>query len=253
MHDRGVLRARLPVAVLHVGRDRDYPGRAPPPRRRLRPPGRLRPGAFGSPVCCVRNGCAFAPAWRLPSCARPVPIGWYAGTRCRLPLPIRSARPMRRNRPGALRLEDAPDDRHAEARVIDVGVACHEDDVAGIPAELIHLGARHRQEGCRAETVGPVFSIGEEVAGRVHGRYYIIRAGDALVDCEGFGPATCLNDSGASSGSRTEVCTGGIAMNTERERARIGGSDRARSIHSARDGGRDDPGRRSGGRLGRER
>jgi hypothetical protein len=41
----------------------------------------------------------------------------------------------------ALRLEHAPDDRHAEARVIDVGVARHQDDIAGVPAELVHLGA----------------------------------------------------------------------------------------------------------------
>ena len=45
--------------------------------------------------------------------------------------------------PEALRLEQAPDDRHAEARMVDVGVAGDDDDVAGVPAERVHLGARH--------------------------------------------------------------------------------------------------------------
>jgi hypothetical protein len=71
----------------------------------------------------------------------------------------------------SLRLEHAADDRHPEARMVDIGVARHEDHIAGIPAELVHFRARHRQEGRRAEAVGPVLSIGEEVAGRVHGRY----------------------------------------------------------------------------------
>jgi hypothetical protein len=43
-----------------------------------------------------------------------------------------------------LRLEQTPDQRHAETRVIDVGVAGDEDDVAGIPAEEVHFGTRHR-------------------------------------------------------------------------------------------------------------
>jgi hypothetical protein len=64
-----------------------------------------------------------------------------------------------------LRFEQTPDQRHAEARVVDVGVAGDEDDVARIPAEFVHFGARHRQEGCRAEAAGPVFAVREEIAG----------------------------------------------------------------------------------------
>ena len=45
-----------------------------------------------------------------------------------------------------LRLEHAADDRHAETRMIDVGIAGHDDDVALLPAERVHLRARHRQE-----------------------------------------------------------------------------------------------------------
>jgi hypothetical protein len=63
-----------------------------------------------------------------------------------------------------LRLEQAADQRHAEARMVDVGVASDEDDVAGIPAKRIHLAARHRQERRRAETAGPVFPPREEAA-----------------------------------------------------------------------------------------
>ena len=49
-----------------------------------------------------------------------------------------------------LRLQHAADDRHAEARVIHVGVAGHDDDVALLPAERLHFRARHRQERRRA-------------------------------------------------------------------------------------------------------
>jgi hypothetical protein len=41
----------------------------------------------------------------------------------------------------ALVLEHAPDHRGAEADVIDVGVAGHEDHVALFPTERVHLGA----------------------------------------------------------------------------------------------------------------
>ena len=68
----------------------------------------------------------------------------------------------------ALRLEHAADDRHPEARVIDIGVTRHEDHIAGIPAELVHLGAGHRQEGRRAQPVGPVLAVGEQVSRGVH-------------------------------------------------------------------------------------
>ena len=43
------------------------------------------------------------------------------------------------------RFQHAAQDRHGEARVIDVGVAGDENDIDGIPAALAHLGRRHRQ------------------------------------------------------------------------------------------------------------
>src|SRR3569623_123958 len=71
--------------------------------------------------------------------------------------------------PEPLRLERAADHRHAEARMIDVGVARHDDDVAAVPAELLHFRTRHRQERRGAEAFGPIFPVGKQVGGVVGG------------------------------------------------------------------------------------
>ena len=68
----------------------------------------------------------------------------------------------------SLRLQHPADDRHAEARVIDVGVARDDDDVAGIPAERLHLLACHRQEGGWRQPRRPVLAVGEDIFRRVH-------------------------------------------------------------------------------------
>ena len=39
----------------------------------------------------------------------------------------------------ALRFQHTATDRHAEARMVDIGVAGYQNDVAAIPAKLIHL------------------------------------------------------------------------------------------------------------------
>lgn len=67
-----------------------------------------------------------------------------------------------------LGLQQAADDGHAEGRVVDVGIAGDDDDVAGVPAELIHLFPTHRQEGRRTETLGPVLGIVEQRLGGLH-------------------------------------------------------------------------------------
>ncbi len=72
----------------------------------------------------------------------------------------------------ALRLEQAADNRHAKTRVIDVGIAGDDDDVAAVPAQLIHLGARHRQKGRRSETLGPIAAIIEQFDRRSGGAGY---------------------------------------------------------------------------------
>jgi hypothetical protein len=61
-----------------------------------------------------------------------------------------------------LALQQAPDDRHTEGGMIDVGVAGDDDDVAGIPAQRIHLGARGRQKSRGAIALGPVLRVIEE-------------------------------------------------------------------------------------------
>ncbi|MNS54145.1 hypothetical protein D3C72_869260 [compost metagenome] len=44
----------------------------------------------------------------------------------------------------ALRFQHAADDRHTKTRVVDIGVTTDNDHIAAIPAQLIHLFARHR-------------------------------------------------------------------------------------------------------------
>src|SRR5690606_22340874 len=75
--------------------------------------------------------------------------------------------PRLRNDPDAktLRFEEAADHRHTEAWMIDVGIAGDDDDVAAVPAEFVHLCARHGQERRRTETFGPVLGIAEKGAG----------------------------------------------------------------------------------------
>ena len=78
--------------------------------------------------------------------------------------------------PETLRFEQAADQRHPETRMIDIGVAGDENDVAGIPAQRVHFGTRHRQEGRRTETRGPELAMAEERPGnlrnRIHGVFY---------------------------------------------------------------------------------
>ena len=66
-----------------------------------------------------------------------------------------------------VRLEQPPDQRHAEARVVDVGVAGDEDDVAFVPAERVHFLARHGKE--RRGAV-PGNGTGQQAGGGRRGR-----------------------------------------------------------------------------------
>src|SRR5699024_6233114 len=67
----------------------------------------------------------------------------------------------------ALRFQHTTANRHPEAWVIDIRVASNQNDVAAIPAKLIHLFTRHRQKRCRSKTGGPVLRPGEQVAIRL--------------------------------------------------------------------------------------
>jgi len=66
-----------------------------------------------------------------------------------------------------LRFQKAAYHRHAKTRVIHIGIAGNDDDVARIPAELIHLCPRHRQIGRYAIAFGPIFGVREQGAALV--------------------------------------------------------------------------------------
>ena len=68
-----------------------------------------------------------------------------------------------------LRLEHTTDDGHAEAGVIDVGIAGDDDHVAAVPAERLHFGAAGRQERRCSEARGPVRAVSGDVRGILHG------------------------------------------------------------------------------------
>ena len=61
--------------------------------------------------------------------------------------------------PETLRLQHAPDHRHAKARMVDVGVASDQNDVATVPAQRLHFGARHRQELGRTQARSPMLAV----------------------------------------------------------------------------------------------
>ncbi len=62
-----------------------------------------------------------------------------------------------------LRLEQPPDNGHAERRMVDIGVAGNNDHVAAVPAEQVHLLPTHRQERRRTEALGPVTRVVEQL------------------------------------------------------------------------------------------
>ena len=76
----------------------------------------------------------------------------------------------------ALRLKQTADQGHAEARVVDVGIAGNQDDVAAVPAEHIHLGPRHRQKR-RGRRFARRFGRGVK---------QVLRGGDHGTDCTGL-------------------------------------------------------------------
>ncbi len=63
-----------------------------------------------------------------------------------------------------LRFQHPSANRHPKTRVIDVSIPGNQNDVAAIPAKLIHFLTGHRQERRRAETGGPILGPGEKVA-----------------------------------------------------------------------------------------
>ena len=63
--------------------------------------------------------------------------------------------------PESLGLKHAADHRHAETGMVHVGIAADQNNIAGIPAQRIHLPTGNRQFRGHAETTGPVLTVGE--------------------------------------------------------------------------------------------
>ncbi|CAM7043771.1 hypothetical protein ENKOMM052M1_18295 [Enterobacter kobei] len=67
----------------------------------------------------------------------------------------------------ALRFEHTAADGHAETRMVNIGIACDQNDIAAVPAKLVHLFPGHRQERRRSKAGRPVLGPGEEVTIRL--------------------------------------------------------------------------------------
>ena len=67
----------------------------------------------------------------------------------------------------ALRFKHTATNGHAEARMVNVGIARDQNDVAAVPAQLVHLFPGHRQEWRRSKAGRPVLGPGEEVTIRL--------------------------------------------------------------------------------------
>ncbi len=96
--------------------------------------------------------------------------------------------------PEALRLQQAPDQRHAEARMIDIRVAGDQDHIAAVPAELVHLGARHRQEWGGRSPFRALLHVGKQVGrGLVGGDSECFHIGRIVPEKSPASRMDCLN------------------------------------------------------------
>lgn len=68
----------------------------------------------------------------------------------------------------ALRFQQAADQGHAEARVVDIRVAGHQDDVALVPAQGVHFGAGHGKERRSRSTRRPLGDGREKIGWGIH-------------------------------------------------------------------------------------
>ena len=59
----------------------------------------------------------------------------------------------------ALGFEHAPDNCHAKTGMVHIRVACHQNNIAAVPAQLVHLCAAHWEKGRRSKTRGPIFAV----------------------------------------------------------------------------------------------
>lgn len=68
----------------------------------------------------------------------------------------------------ALRFEQAADQRHAKAWVVDIGIAGHQNDVALVPAQGVHFGAGHGKERRSRSTRRPLGDGREKIGWGIH-------------------------------------------------------------------------------------
>ena len=61
--------------------------------------------------------------------------------------------------PKPLTFEHAANHRHAKTRVVDIGIARDDDDVAAVPAQCLHLGTRGGQKLGGAKAGRPILAV----------------------------------------------------------------------------------------------
>ena len=59
----------------------------------------------------------------------------------------------------ALGLQHATDNRHTKAGVVHIGITGDQDNIAAVPAQLVHLGPAHGQKGRGTKARGPVLAV----------------------------------------------------------------------------------------------
>jgi len=67
-----------------------------------------------------------------------------------------------------LGFENAANDGHTKAGMVDVSIAGNDDDVAAVPTEEVHLRTRHGQKRGCAEAFGPVAAVARYVTCGLH-------------------------------------------------------------------------------------
>ena len=86
----------------------------------------------------------------------PKQIGWPQGFERFSTLPIRlSDDPYAKT----LGFKHSPNHGHAKAWMVHIGITCHDDHIATVPSQEIHLGTAHGQKGGDTKPLGPVLLV----------------------------------------------------------------------------------------------
>ena len=96
----------------------------------------------------------------------------------------------------ALHFQHPANHRHAKTRMVNIGIAGDDDDVAAVPAQFVHLGAAHRQKFRSAKAGRPVLAVAGQRLGGTREKRNVNRGvhGKALLgltrDFKGWGGST---------------------------------------------------------------